>query len=233
MKALSFVIGGVLPYLAFLVFLAGMTWRITVWIRTNQPGKLTVFPAPSATWKGVLAEALFFPGLFRGDKLLWTLSWIFHVTLALVLFGHVRVFTGAIDRLLLELGMTPDGIHALSAGLGGAAGVVLVATGALLLLRRLVLARAREISGMPDFAVLLLVLAVIVTGDLMRFGAEFDLEQTRIWFWSLVTLAPRVPENGLFLAHAALALLLVAVMPFSKLLHFGGIFFTQALIKRS
>ena len=60
-----------------------------------------------------------------------------------------------------------------------------------------------------------------------EYCAHFDLEQTRVWAWSLVTFSPIVPSNTLFLSHAFLALVLIMYMPFSKILHFGGIFFTM------
>ena len=109
----------------------------------------------------------------------------------------------------------------------------MLGTGGLLLVRRLALRRVRQISGAPDFFALLLLIGIIATGDLMRFGAHFDLAQTRVWAWSLLTFAPEIPEDGTFLIHALLAMLLIMYIPFSKILHFGGIFFTQALVKRS
>jgi nitrate reductase gamma subunit len=104
-----------------------------------------------------------------------------------------------------------------------------------LLIRRLALQRVREVSNPPDYFALLLVLAVIFTGDIMRFGPHVDLEGTRQWARSLVTFSPLVPANfsAAFLVHTGLALGLIMYMPFSKILHFGGIFFTQALVKRS
>ena len=66
----------------------------------------------------------------------------------------------------------------------------------------------------------------------MRFvGEHFDLEQTRVWAASLLTLSPVVPASTMFLLHALFAQLLILFIPFSKILHFGGIFFTQALVK--
>jgi len=233
MDVFAFVVGGVLPYLAILIFLAGMIYRFSSWFKTPQPGKMTLFPAPESKTKGILAETLLFPSLFRGDKVLWAFSWVFHVTLALVFLGHVRVFTALIDRMLMAMGMSPEAITAMSATSGGAAGIVLLATGILLLFRRLAIQRVREISGVPDFFALLLLIAIVVTGDIMRFGAHFDLGQTRTWAWSLLTFSPVIPENGVFLIHALLAILLIMYIPFSKVLHFGGIFFTQALVKRS
>ena len=231
MDALAFIIGGVLPYVAVFVFLAAMIYRFSGWFRAPQPGKMTLFPAPDSGSKGILAEVLFFPSLFKGDRVLWSFSWVFHATLVLVFLGHVRVFTALVDRMLAAVGMSPEGIGNMSATVGGIAGIVLLGTGILLLVRRLTLRRVREISGMPDFFALLLLIAIVVTGDLMRFGAHFDLAQTRDWAWSLVTFSPAIPTNGVFLLHALLAILLIIYLPFSKILHFGGIFFTQSLVK--
>jgi nitrate reductase gamma subunit len=232
MNTFAFIVGGVLPYLTIFVFLFGMIYRFSNWFKAPQPGRMTLFPAPESTSGGVLAETLLFPSLFKGDRVLWSFSWIFHVTLALVFLGHVRVFTALIDRMLMALGMSTEAIDTMSATAGGAAGIVLLATGVLLLVRRLAIQRVREISGVPDFFALLLLIGIVVTGNRMRFGAHFDLEQTRAWAWSLFTFSPQVPENGAFLIHALLAILLIMYIPFSKILHFGGIFFTQTLVKR-
>ena len=68
------------------------------------------------------------------------------------------------------------------------------ATVLLLLGRRMFVARVREISTAPDFLALLLLVAVITTGDLMRFGgSHVDLAATRAWAASLLTLSPAVP----------------------------------------
>ena len=234
MSAFSFLVGGVLPYVALIVFLAGMIYRLKVWFKTPQPGKMTLFTNQGeSTAKSVIGEALFFPSLFRGDKTLWFFAWVFHVTLALVFLGHVRVFTGLADSMMMSLGMSKEGIDTLSSTTGGGAGILLLATGAVLLIRRFVTKRVREISGAPDFLALFLLLAIIVTGDIMRFSGEhFDLAETRVWAASLLTFSPKIPGNQMFLLHAMMAQLLIIYIPFSKILHFGGIFFTQALVKR-
>ncbi len=233
MNTFAFVAGGILPALAVLIFIAGMTYRFYTWIKTPQPGKMTLFPAKKNAGRAVLAESLFLPSLFSGDRTLWAFAWVFHVTLAMIALGHLRVVTGLIDRMLLRAGMTPQGINTMSTTVGGTAGIIILVTGILLLLRRLSLRRVREISGIPDFFALLLLAAIIVTGDLMRFGSHLDLETTRIWVGSLLSLSPQIPQHGMFLVHVTLACMLIMYIPFSKILHFGGIFFTQSLIKRS
>jgi len=232
-STLQFLIGGLLPYVALIAFVGGMAYRFTIWFKTPQPGKMTLFPAhEGATAKAVLAETLFFPSLFRGDKILWSLSWIFHSTLVLVLLGHLRLFTGLIDFLLFSVGMSAQGIETMSSNAGGAGGIILLVTGTLLLARRLIITRVREISKTGDFFALLLIIAIIVTGNFMRFGPLFDLEQTRVWAISLLTFSPVVPHDSMFLLHALFAQFLFIYIPFSKILHFGGIFFTQTLVKR-
>jgi nitrate reductase gamma subunit len=233
MNGFAFFVGGVLPYAALAIFVVGMGYRFYVWFKTPQPGKMTLFPAPRGSLtKGVLAEVFFFPSLFRGDRSLWLMSWTFHLTLALVFLGHLRVFTGLIDQLLYRMGVSPEGVSWMSSTIGGAAGIVMVATLLLLFIRRLTSQRVREITRFSDLFALVLLLGIVVTGDMMRFAGHFDLGQTRIWAVSLLAFSPQVPQNGLFLLHALLAQLLLIYIPFSKILHFGGVFFTQALVQR-
>jgi nitrate reductase gamma subunit len=234
-EAIETFVGGVLPYLAVLAFVGGMGYRFYVWFNTPQPGKMAITPAPKSAFKSVVAETLFFPSLFKGDKALWALSWVFHVTLIMVFMGHLRVFTGLMDAMMRAVGIGSGGIDTISAVFGGAFGILLLVTGLPLLIRRMTVKRVREISGPPDYFALILVLAVIATGDVMRFGPHFDLALTRQWAASLLTFSPVVPAGlgAAFFVHTFLALALIMYMPFSKILHFGGIFFTQALVKRS
>ena len=232
MNTVKFIVGVILPYVVVPAFVAGMSYRFWTWFKSPQPAKMTLFPAGGSTFREVLAEALLFPSLFRGDRVLWFFAWFFHATLALVFLGHIRVFTGAIDRMLEAVGMTPKGLDLMSGLVGGAAGILLLAIGLLLLLRRITIPRVREITGIPDVLATLLVVVIIVTGDLLRFSAPFDLKQTRVWAASLLSFSPVIPTNEMFLLHLALSQVLILFIPFSKILHFGGIFFTQTLIKR-
>ncbi|MBT3232365.1 MAG: hypothetical protein HN356_06070 [Calditrichaeota bacterium] len=222
------------PYITLLVFVLGVVIRIRAWAKSPQPGKMTLFPATQGTEvPGVIKEALFFPSLFKGDKTLWSFSWIFHATLALIFIGHIRVFTD-FPALWAALNINADNMSATS---GGIAGILVMATLILLLFRRFFVGRVREISNLADYFALVLVLAVIITGNMMRFsGHHFDLELTRAYFSSMLTFsfsAMVVPADTIFRAHFLLVQLLFVYIPFSKILHFGGIFFTQTLVKQS
>ena len=228
------LIGGVLPYLAAFGFLVGLGYRLVSWRKLAQPAPMTLYPILGSGPMGLVKQALFFPGLYRSDRVLWFLSWTFHAFLALVLLGHLRVATGLIDRLLASLGVGASGMAAFSAGAGSLAGIVLLATVAILLARRLFMARVREISGIPDFFALLLLLSVVVSGDLMRVGAQpIDLQQTRAWALSLLSFSPVVPSHPALLLHMLCAEVLILYLTFSKLMHFGGVFFTLALTRKS
>jgi [DsrC]-trisulfide reductase subunit M len=110
----------------------------------------------------------------------------------------------------------------------------------LLLVRRLSIPRVSEITGVGDYMALLLIAAIILTGNLMRFGSEhFDLALTRQYFADLALFrfqdvtASAALENRVFVVHMCLALLLILWIPFSKILHFGGIFFTHQLVRKN
>lgn len=238
MEILRFISGVILPYVALPVFLAGMLYRIWVWRKLPSPA-ITLFPAPpdeAANVRNTVEEALLFKSLYKGDRGLWLSAWLFHATLALIFAGHLRVFTNA-DAVLEDLGMTQGVIDRMSAGAGGAAGVLILATALVLAGRRVAIRRVREITGLADCLALGLIGAILVTGNMMRFAAlHFDLNLAREYFAGLASLADvrgaRVLGNDLFVVHMFLALVLIMVIPFSKILHFGGIFFTHQLIRK-
>ncbi len=222
-----------LPYATIVLFLVGMIYRLRIWSRLPQPS-MTLFPQPSGgDKKGILAEVFFFPKLFRSDRVLWSLAWIFHIALALIAIGHLRVIVD-FSFLWEAIGMTPADVDSMSATLGGAAGIVILVVLLGTIARRMVLQRVREISTGGDWIALFLLLAILTTGNMMRFRDHFDLSQTRDWFLALITFSQAtLPPGGAFIWHIFLGQLLFIYIPYSKILHFGGIFFSQTAIHRS
>ena len=164
------------------------------------------------------------------------MAWGFHVVLLLIFLGHMRVISN-VDSIFMSMGMTEAGIDAMSGGAGGAAGVLILLAAVVLLIRRFTIPRVAEITGFQDILALLLIGAILVTGNMMRFGGEhFDLTLTREYFASLATFSgvgeAEVLNQNVFLMHMGLAWLLLMYIPFSKILHFGGIFFTHTLIRK-
>ena len=231
MEGFGYLVGVILPPVTLIIGAGGLLYRIRLWWKLPSP-QMTLFPAPTPgaeTFFGVLKATFFFPALFRSDRLLWVGSWVFHATLALILIGHLRVGTD-FPALWQALGINAD---AMSALVGGLAGVVIFLAALLLTARRFMLPRVMEVSQTGDFLALFFLLAVILTGNAMRLQGHFDLHLTRDYFAGLILLqAPMPPLNGWFLVHFLMSQILFLYLPFSKLLHLGGIFFTQATLQR-
>ena len=225
----------VLPFITLFVFVGGMGYRLYIWQKLPYP-KMTLFPAPTSgkeRFIEVMKETFLFSSLFKADRGLWTMGWLFHAMLALIIVGHLRVISWIPDKMLMALGMEAGSIDTMSGVAGGGAGIVILVMAAFILGRRFTVERVKEISTTGDYFAMILILTIVLTGDAMRFLAHFDLAQTREYFAGLVTFSvSTMPKSPWFLAHYLLGQVLIMYIPFSKILHFGGIFFTEALIQR-
>ena len=128
----------------------------------------------------------------------------------------------------------------MSSGVGGIAGIIILATAIFLLLRRMMIPRVREITGLGDVFALLLIGAIIVTGNMMRFSAEhLDLALTRDYFAGLATFVISMASHLFVLSRVdvsyaypflSIAYVLVAVYAHMflgenvNLVHAAGIF---------
>lgn len=243
MEVLKILIGVVLPYITIVVLVGGMIYRIVKWYKMPSPGKLTLFPAPppgSGLVIGILKETFFLRTLFKSDKVLWAGSWAFHIMLLLLLVSHLRLL-GSFSRSWRVLGIDDATVGTMSTALGSVAGLIIMMTGIFLLIRRLALTRVRQISLFADYLILILLISIILTGYYMRFNiylpvdlpvAYCDLYEMRDYVAGLLTFNPRLPSSSLFLFHFLLGQILLMCIPFSKIMHFGGIFFSQTLVQR-
>lgn len=217
------------------------------WIRSAKVDN------PSSVW-GVLArmggEILLFRSLLRnrrarlaGQRLvffdsgnLWLASLAFHWALLIVLLRHLRLliepvpaFVNLLDRL--------DGILQLAVPHLYLSDVILMAALAFLLLRRFRDPAVRFISLFSDYFALLLLLAIASTGVLMRYFVRPDVAGVKQIALGLAAFQPVSPSapSPLFVAHLVLVCALAIYLPFSKLMHMGGVFLspTRALINNS
>ena len=143
------------------------------------------------------------------------------------------ISVSTVDVRSLALGINADTMSAVS---GSIAGVIILICAIALILRRLSILRVKEISNGSDYVTLLLIIAILFTGDYMRFAEHFELSTTRVYFQNLFTFsvtASIIPQSGMFALHFILAQILIIFIPFSKIMHFGGIFFTQTVIQKS
>jgi nitrate reductase gamma subunit len=231
MEGFGYFAGVILPPITLLFFFGGLAYRALEWRKLTMP-KITLYPAPETgpdTFWGVFKATFFSPGLFKADRVLWIGAWVFHAALALILIGHVRVGMD-FPALWAAAGINAD---IMSAVVGTTAGVIILLATLFLTYRRVALSRVKEISQAGDYFALFLLLAVILSGNAMRVQGHFDLNLTREYFSGLLRLqGPIPPLNGWFLIHFLLGQILFLYLPFSKLLHLGGIFVTQTALQR-
>lgn len=233
MTAFELVVGAILPFVTIVVLVAGLVYRIRRW-RKAAVANIALFPAASPSqgemWRKTLGEILLFSTFRKENRALWTYTWLFHGALALIILGHSRLITDWPLRVLL--GMSAESVNALSAWSGGAVGIVALLTGLLLLYRRMTVQRVREITTGEDLLVMLLLIAIFVTGNALRF-AHFDITVAQGYFASLFTFTSiQVPSNPMFLVHYLMVQVLLIYLPFGKLLHIPGIFFSKPLLAK-
>lgn len=209
-------------YLAAAIFLAGMARSALKWLRTPAPLKIVLTPAPprrSGVVRRVLGEILGFRSLFEAGHFFWLQSWVFHVSLLLLLAGHIAGLV-APEFSRAMLGMGEKQFHRLALLCGGAFGLLALASLYGLLFRRLMQERPRWISTFGDYFVLTLLLFIVFTGNQMRFMNQFDLDQARRFVSGWLTFHPASPPaSTLFTTHVLLVSALLVYIPFSKLVH--------------
>ncbi|MEW8290698.1 MAG: respiratory nitrate reductase subunit gamma [Candidatus Thiodiazotropha endolucinida] len=204
---------------ATLVLVLGLVRKIVQYARTPAPLKIPTTPAPVNQTGVVLRmfrEVVFFESLFKSTKWTWVFSWMFHMGLFLVLVRHVRYF---IDPVWLPIQLIqPFGKYAAFAMIAGLAG---------LLIRRIFVDRVRYISSPSDFLWLLLLIFIGLSGATMTFLIHTDVVAVKQFFTGFWTFSGGdLPMDPVLLVHLSLVAVLMLLLPFSKLLHIPGVFFS-------
>ena len=205
MSRLDFFLWVAFPYVAFAIFVVGHVWRY----RRDQ-----------YTWTArstqLLERRLLAPG-----------SLLFHFGILAAIGGHVlgilvpRSWTKAV-------GISDHLYHWIAVLAGGASGVAILAGLAILLYRRLAVARVRATTSRSDLLLYPVLVGAILFGELATlWGSAVDhyayRETVSPWFRGIFTLQPQeslmANASFVFQAHAVTAWLLLAVWPFTRLVH--------------
>ncbi len=206
-------------YLAAIVLVGGLAYRIVEYGRTPAPLNIPTTPAPT-TGTGVAMrmarEVVLFESLFKSDKWIWLFGWLFHVGLALVLMRHMRYFQ---EPVWFWVGfIQPFGKYASFMMVAGLAG---------LWARRFLVDRVRYISTPSDHLMLALLIAIGLSGMAMTFVKHTDIVELKAFMLGLMTFDWQpLPSDGILLVHLFLVASLMIIFPVSKLLHAPGIFFS-------
>lgn len=208
-------------YSAVGILTVGVIWKLIQYVRTPVPHMIAVAPVPR-TRMGVLVrivrETLFFESLFRASKWTWLFGWVFHYALAVVLLRHLYFVSDPIPSWMAMVFIPSDyAAWLMGAGLVG------------LLVRRFAVDRIRYISNPSDYALLVLLLVIGVSGLLLRYSMHVDITAVRNFMLGLLALSPQaLPDNLMLYVHIGSAAILAVVFPFSKLIHFPGYFFSPS-----
>jgi nitrate reductase gamma subunit len=119
-----------------------------------------------------------------------------------------------------------DGIFKIGVPVLYFTGLILLASVTYLFLRRVVIPQLSYISLVADYFPLFLVMAIALSGILMRHFYKVDVVAVKELTMGLITFSPGVPEGigFIFFAHLFFVSALFAYFPFSKLMHLGGVF---------
>jgi nitrate reductase gamma subunit len=212
MEAIVFVY---LPYLCTGILLLGMGMKAFIWLRTPVPLRIVTTPAPKSRlgviWR-LIGDLLWFPNLFKSDKLLWGAGLLFHLALWLVLLRHLRYFLYPVPTWVVEIQT-----------LGLYAGYVIPLPVAFLLARRLIMNQVLYISVLGDYFALFLLLTITVSGLLLQLFFRTYVIDVKAMILGLVHFQPMIPKvHWLFYLHFISVIILVVSFPFSKLMHAGG-----------
>jgi len=225
-------IAWILPYFTIAIFVGGLSFKSMNWLRRRMLVKWALYPVPTSgpgRIECLLVEIFTLRSLSKTSKGLWIGSLTFHAALILIILGHIRVFSAAPDYLMKQAGMTS--IDTLSLVAGGAAGLAIVIAAVYLLARRVSIPYVRDISTVSDYLDILLLMAVFMSGDYMRFFSRVTLDETRAFFMSLAYFAPRPPPGDpAFILHFLVAQIFLMYLPFSKLVHFLGQLVNQKIV---
>ncbi len=213
------VIYAVLFWAATLVLVLGVANKIRIYAKVPAPLKIPTTPAP-VTQGGVvirmMQEVFLFKSLFRADKLLWVLGFLFHYSMLLIVIRHFRYVQEPIWGIVQF--MQPFGKYAGFLFIIGLLG---------LLARRILIDRVRYISAPSDIAMLLLLIMIGVSGLMMSFVSHTDIVMVKAFFRGLITFDWQpLPTDAILLLHLGLVATLMLIFPISKLLHAPGIFFS-------
>jgi nitrate reductase gamma subunit len=208
------------------------------WIRNNELEN----PSNGLSVLGRMAlEVLFFRSLFRntraevnpdkekvsyvGTKYLWAAGLAFHWSMLVVVLRHFRFFVEPVP-VWVEWLQAVDGFFQVGVPVIYATTVVMIVSLGYLLWRRLADGQIRYISLPSDFFALYLLLAIAISGALMRHVEKVDIVQVKAAIAGWASFQLVVPEGVglLYFVHVFLVSALLVYFPFSKLLHMPGVF---------
>lgn len=211
--------------------------RSLLWIKSDK------VQSPFTSWgliRRMASEIVFFRSLFRNDKtelkkgqilsndasrLLWLGGLVFHWSIFIILVRHLKLFVEPVPRYTVFL-QNIDGMFQFGSLNFYLTDVFILLSLLFLLLRRIVSSRMRLISIFTDYFALYLILAILVSGVLMKYVYKADVMSIKRMVMGMLAFKPFViaDMSPVFYVHIFFVCVLLIYFPFSKLMHLGGVF---------
>jgi nitrate reductase gamma subunit len=225
----SFIVAGIMVYVAVAVFIGGSVYRVIKWLRTpKSPVRQGMFPQPGGPLTRALKlgkDSLIFPQVLDTDRWMWFFVIGMHLAGIGLFIGHLRLI---FEFTPIYNAVGPATMENMAAWVGGAIGISLFIAFTYFLLRRFK-SPYRELSVPEDYLLLVLILMLVLLGDHLRFTHPFELSSYRDYMESLLRFKPHFdnlisdsPARWVLVGHVLTANLLLIYFPFSKLVHAIG-----------
>ncbi len=163
--------------------------------------------------------------VYGSTKWLWFFGLLFHYGFLVIILRHMRLFLNPVPAFISRIEFF-DGLFQVGVPVLYQTDLIFVAAVTFLFLRRVILPQIRYISFSADYFPLFLIFSIAGTGILMRYFFRVDVVNIKQLTMGLVTFSPTIPGNigSIFYIHVFLVSSLLVYFPFSKLMHFGGVF---------
>lgn len=169
------------------------------------------------------------PPVFLERKALWIGALVFHWSLLVIVVRHLRFFVEPVPAAVTALAAV-DGWFEIGLPAWYATDAMVTIALAYLLLRRLRDPLLRYISLPADYLALGAVMAVVGTGIGMRYIGRVDLVAVRAYTLGLAAFPAGAgpwpvlaAPGGWLIAHLLTVSFLLAVLPFTKMMHAAGV----------
>jgi nitrate reductase gamma subunit len=168
--------------------------------------------------------------VYNSNLWLWGFGLAFHWAFLIIVIRHLRFFADPVPFFVAWTEWV-DGMIKIGVPVLYLTDIALIGAVSYLFARRVYDARLRYISLPGDYFPLFLILAIGITGALMRYfpASRVNIEAVKDLGMSLITFKafgglPADAIGGMFYVHFFLVCCLVAYFPLSKLMHMGGVF---------
>ncbi len=235
LEIIAFVI---IPYLALVIFVSGIAYRVSQWLRSRELTGLRTVAVVPYTFTPIDVIKDLFKRVFafytlpkmEKDRVLIVGTMMFHYGIWFSLLGHLA--------MVIPMGISLQLHDIIALYMGGGAGLVAFAGLLILTARRAAQHKMRLISYLDDYFAISILLVLIVLGLTQTFYIRPDFMATvSPWLVSILTFSPEVSSmsqiSPVTTAHILVSLIFIAYIPFGKMVHIISSIFQPTITKSS